>query len=182
MTLCLTPGLCLTSALASPLQCAHAKNASANPLESALAKSLHLKFPEMNTYKKCGGLPPPWLSQSSFVVRCSSLLICGGGPSPSCLLQFWFVIRVHQCSSVVPTFSSVRLCCVLPSAFTSGSGVLDCGVRSRKGGTADAWNFGLCATIPRKPRQARKGATVAGALRVPRRTRSSSHRFIRILL
>ena len=40
--------------------------------------------------------------------------------------------------------------------------------------TADRWNFGLCATIPREPRQARKGATVAGQLRVPRITRSSS--------
>jgi len=158
VTLRLTPALCLTSALASPLEFAVAKNASANPLESALAKSLDLKFPGINTYKKCGGFPPPCLLQSSFVDRCSSLLICGSN------------------------FFSARLCCVLPSAFTSGSGVLCCGVRSRKGGTADAWNFGLCATIPRKPRQARKGATVAGALRVPRRTRSSSHRFIRILL
>ena len=43
--------------------------------------------------------------------------------------------------------------------------------------TADGWNFGLCATIPRKPRQARKGATVADLSRVPRSTRSSSHRF-----
>ena len=41
--------------------------------------------------------------------------------------------------------------------------------------TADRWNFGLCATIPREPRQARKGATVTGQLRVPRSTRSSSH-------
>jgi hypothetical protein len=42
--------------------------------------------------------------------------------------------------------------------------------------TADRWNFGLCATIPREPRQARKGATVTGQLRVPRITRSSSSR------
>ena len=42
--------------------------------------------------------------------------------------------------------------------------------------TGVRWNFGLCATIPRKPRQARKGATVAGQFRVPRSTRSSSHR------
>jgi hypothetical protein len=40
--------------------------------------------------------------------------------------------------------------------------------------TAIRWNFGLCATIPREPRQARKGATVTGQLRVPRITRSSS--------
>ncbi len=59
-------------------------------------------------------------------------------------------------------------------------GVLDCGEWSRMRGTADAWNFGLCATIPRKLRQARKGATVAGTLRVPRSTRSSSHRFCEV--
>ncbi len=41
--------------------------------------------------------------------------------------------------------------------------------------TADAWNFGLCATKSREPRQARKGATVPGSLRVPQSTRSSSH-------
>jgi len=41
--------------------------------------------------------------------------------------------------------------------------------------TADAWNFGLRATKSREPRQARKGATVPGSLRVPRSTRSSSH-------
>jgi len=43
------------------------------------------------------------------------------------------------------------------------------------GATADAWNFGLRATKSREPRQARKGATVPGSLRVPRSTRSSSH-------
>jgi len=43
--------------------------------------------------------------------------------------------------------------------------------------TADAWNFGLCATKSREPRQARKGATVPGSLRVPQSTRSSSHLF-----
>src|SRR5260370_26767408 len=41
--------------------------------------------------------------------------------------------------------------------------------------TAAAWNFGLCATKSREPRQARKGATVPGSLRAPRSTRSSSH-------
>jgi len=52
-------------------------------------------------------------------------------------------------------------------------------VRSEKvsAQAVDRWNFGLCATIPREPRQARKGATVAGQLRVPRITRSSSSRF-----
>jgi hypothetical protein len=45
----------------------------------------------------------------------------------------------------------------------------------RRGAAADAWNFGLRATKSREPRQARKGATVPGSLRVPRSTRSSSH-------
>ena len=65
---------------------------------------------------------------------------------------------------------------VVPSAppFTSRCRVLDSRLREKI--PADRWNFGLCATIPRKPRQARKGATVAGQLRVPRNTRSSSNR------
>ena len=48
--------------------------------------------------------------------------------------------------------------------------------RSKKFAAAIAvrWNFGLCATIPREPRQGRKAATVTGQLRVPRSTRSSS--------
>src|SRR6266576_7295634 len=40
--------------------------------------------------------------------------------------------------------------------------------------SAGAWNFGLCATRSREPRQARKGATVPGSPRVPQTTRSSS--------
>src|SRR2546425_12969532 len=47
-----------TSALANPLDCAHTKNASANRLESALAKSLDLKPPGINTCKNMGGSPP----------------------------------------------------------------------------------------------------------------------------
>jgi hypothetical protein len=43
-----------------------------------------------------------------------------------------------------------------------------------KRATADTWNFGLCATRSREPRQARKGATVPGKPSVPRRSRSSS--------
>src|SRR2546425_12833304 len=43
----------------NPLECALTKNASANLLECALAKSLDLKAPEMNTYKKGRGIPPP---------------------------------------------------------------------------------------------------------------------------
>ena len=40
--------------------------------------------------------------------------------------------------------------------------------------TVETWNFGLCATRSREPRQARKGATVPGKPSVPRRSRSSS--------
>jgi DNA polymerase III subunit gamma/tau len=47
--------------------------------------------------------------------------------------------------------------------------------------TAEAWNFGLCATRSREPRQARKGATVSGTPRVPQFTRSSSRFHSRIL-
>ena len=47
---------------------------------------------------------------------------------------------------------------------------------ARECATAGAWNFGLCATRSREPRQARKGATVPGTPRVPQITRSSSRR------
>gem|GEM_PF-4251747 len=45
-------------------------------------------------------------------------------------------------------------------------------LHSRRG--IHLWNFGLRATTPRKPRQARKGATVADPGRAPRITRSSA--------
>src|SRR5215467_1012889 len=35
---------------------------------------------------------------------------------------------------------------------------------------AGAWDFGLCATRSREPRQARKGATVPGMPRVPQKS------------
>ena len=64
MTLCLisTTDSCnvtlsRASLLASPLESALPRNASAKRLESALAKSLDLKSPEMNTCRKCGGSP-----------------------------------------------------------------------------------------------------------------------------
>ena len=64
MTLCLisTTDSCnvtlsRASLLASPLESALPRNASAKRLESALAKSLDLKSPEMNSYRKCGGSP-----------------------------------------------------------------------------------------------------------------------------
>jgi len=59
----------------------------------------------------------------------------------------------------------------------AGSAVLDFSLHSREmHARAGAWNFGLCATRSREPRQARKGATVPGSPRVPQITRSSSHR------
>jgi hypothetical protein len=66
-----------------------------------------------------------------------------------------------------------------PKTFSPSNAVLDfaqqfCSEEYFSATTADRWNFGLCATIPREPRQARKGATVTGQLRVPRNTRSSS--------
>src|SRR3989442_107687 len=64
MTLCLISAtdscnvpLAGTSVLASPLESALTKNAPAKRLESALAKSLDLKSPEMNSCRKCGGSP-----------------------------------------------------------------------------------------------------------------------------
>src|SRR5215472_15986105 len=47
---------------------------------------------------------------------------------------------------------------------------------ARENASAGAWNFGLCATRSREPRQARKGATEPGMPRVPQITRSSSRR------
>src|ERR1700682_36617 len=59
----------------------------------------------------------------------------------------------------------------------AGDAVLDFSLHSREmDASAGAWNFGLCATRSREPRQARKGATVPGSPRVPQTTRSASHR------
>jgi len=52
----------------------HTKNRSANPLESALAKSLDLNFPEINTYRKWGG--SPCLLPSAFYLLPASPLPC----------------------------------------------------------------------------------------------------------
>src|SRR2546428_10471944 len=64
MTLCLVSAtdpygvtVSCTPALASCLDSALAKNASANPVESAVTKSLDLKSPEINTCRKRGGSP-----------------------------------------------------------------------------------------------------------------------------
>src|SRR5712691_9248313 len=56
----------LTPTFATPLEYAVTKNASANPLECAVAKSLDLKFLGMNTYKKGVG--------GCRILICSSLL------------------------------------------------------------------------------------------------------------
>src|SRR5437899_12753931 len=63
------------------------------------------------------------------------------------------------------------------TTFVNELSMLEFSVRSREiYASAGAWNFGLCATRSREPRQARKGATVPGSPRVPQITRSSSHR------
>src|SRR5437870_8616652 len=69
-----TVTLSATSTLASPLECAHTKNASANPLECAFTKSLDLKSPEINTYKKGGGSPLLAFYKFLFANRCSSVV------------------------------------------------------------------------------------------------------------
>ena len=88
--------LCPMSALPTPLQPALTKNAAASPLECALTKSLNLKFPEINTYGKCGWSPLPFFTFSPlpFAFYRGFLLLRG-----SC--NFPLLIRVHQCSSVV---------------------------------------------------------------------------------
>src|SRR2546422_2182495 len=73
--------LSATSRLASPLECAHTKNASANPLECAFTKSLDLKSPEINTYKKGGGSPSLPLTNSCLLTAfiCGyTFCLCGG--------------------------------------------------------------------------------------------------------
>src|SRR5229473_2466668 len=49
--------LCLISATDSCNVTLARKSGLASPLESALANSLDLKSPEINTYRKCGGVP-----------------------------------------------------------------------------------------------------------------------------
>ena len=91
--------------------------------------------------------------------------------------------KFHKDASVIPpefnyqNFSPVKN--QIGSTFSVCQAVLDCLVHPLTKFirvVADSWNFGLCATIPREPRQARKGATVTGHFRVPRSTRSSSDR------
>src|SRR5437879_2000978 len=65
---------CLTRALASPLECALTKNASANPLEYAPTNSLDLKFLRMNSYKKRVG------EGGGTVLICSAGLQAGTPP------------------------------------------------------------------------------------------------------
>src|SRR5712691_3664131 len=93
MTLCLVSAtdsyavtVSRTCALASCLDSALARNASANLLECAVTKSLDLKSPEINTCRKCGGSP---LLRFHYFV---------------CFLRFLF-IGVYQCSSVVSPFA-----------------------------------------------------------------------------
>src|SRR2546427_10276332 len=78
-------GACLMTSLT--------KNASASALESALAKSLDLKSPEMNSYKKPGGGPLP-LALRFFLLPfsfCPSLF-----PSPPALLSTSLTEILHS--------------------------------------------------------------------------------------
>jgi hypothetical protein len=91
-------------------------------------------------------------------------------PSPALAARF----TSHESQITSHEFLSPR-----PKTFSASTPVLDfaqqfCSEENFSAITANRWNFGLCATIPREPRQARKGATVTGQLRVPRNTRSSS--------
>ena len=91
-------------------------------------------------------------------------------PSPAVTARF----TSHGSQITSHEFLSLR-----PKTFSASTPVLDfaqqfCSEEIFSAITANRWNFGLCATIPREPRQARKGATVTGQLRVPRNTRSSS--------
>src|SRR5437879_5630435 len=97
------PTLCLTPTLASPLESAHPKNASVSPLESALAKSLDLKSPEINTYRKCGGSPLAFYNlhlficvHQCFIGGCTSCLFCLP-PCPRCLLATSLADRAYLC-------------------------------------------------------------------------------------
>ena len=91
-------------------------------------------------------------------------------PSPAAAAR----VTSHESQITSHEFLSPR-----PKTFSASTPVLDfaqqfCSEENFSATTANRWNFGLCATIPREPRQARKGATVTGQLRVPRNTRSSS--------
>ena len=91
-------------------------------------------------------------------------------PSPAVAAR----VTSHESQITSHEFLSTR-----PKTFSPSTPVLDfakqfCSEENFSASTANRWNFGLCATIPREPRQARKGATVTGQLRVPRNTRSSS--------
>src|SRR2546425_1846340 len=104
MTLCLVSAtdpygvtVSCTPALASCLDSALAKNASANPVESAVTKSLDLKSPEINTYRKYGGVP---------ILRFRSLSLASFA---SCLSVF---ISVHLWFQLLPFASHL-----LPEVF-----------------------------------------------------------------
>ena len=116
-----------------------------------------------------------------FRARCSNILTL----TAAFFLEAEALLRAIFLSAVpalphTHLFSHGRFDLCPPLALMARSAVLDFAERTcRKkisAEIADRWNFGLRATIPREPRQGRKAATVTGQLRVPRRTRSSSHR------
>ena len=93
-------------------------------------------------------------------------------PLPFRITVNWIAARCSE-STASPAIRSGRGVC---SAVLQQLSMLDFSLHSREmDASAGAWNFGLCATRSREPRQARKGATVPGSPRVPQTTRSSSH-------
>src|SRR5947209_16565004 len=103
MTLCLVSAtgsypvtLQLAPALASCLDSALAKNASANPVESAVTKSLDLKSPEINTCRKRGGSPLLCFHYLVCFLRFRSLSLASFA---SCLSVF---ISVHLWFHLLP--------------------------------------------------------------------------------
>jgi hypothetical protein len=117
--------LCPMSALPTPLQSALTKNAAANPLERAVAKSLDLKFPEINTCGKCGGSPLPFstFSPLPFAFYRGSLLLRGSCSLPLLIgvHQRSSVVGIHQCWSVA-TSLVVAFLLLSTSSFSRNSG------------------------------------------------------------
>jgi len=113
MTLCLVSAtdpygvtVSCTPALASCLDSALAKNASANPVESAVTKSLDLKSHEINTCRKCGGSPLLCFHHLVCFLRFRFLSLASFA---SCLSVF---IRVHLWFQLLPFASHL-----LPEVF-----------------------------------------------------------------
>src|SRR5207245_11143097 len=78
---------CLWPKLASPLEHAVTKNASASPLESAFANPLDLKFLRINTCRKWWGSPPENLDFAFGSIACRSHPVHAPASSTTALLS-----------------------------------------------------------------------------------------------